>query len=91
VSRRGLAFEPSLFSRTAHNLVCQAYVKATQHFDVPITPDALGAVDRHGYEVLEALSPEDRSSATHSAAQTFVYIHGKTYWVKGRAQQGAGR
>ena len=37
----------------------------------------------------EALSWEGRTSpGTHSQAHTFICVDGKTYWVKGRAQQG---
>lgn len=48
----------------------------------------LTGIDAKGYEVLEALSFEGRKSSTHSAAHTFICIDGKTYWVKGTAQQG---
>lgn len=49
---------------------------------------ALTTLDAHGYEVLDAITFEGRRAPTHSAAHTFICIDGRTYWVKGRAQQG---
>lgn len=50
--------------------------------------DELIRVDQRGYTVLEAITPGMRTSATHSNPHTFVGIDGKTYWIKGRVQQG---
>lgn len=55
---------------------------------MPIDLATLSTADSKGYEVLEALSPEGRKSATFSTSHTFICIDGKTYWVKASAQQG---
>jgi hypothetical protein len=56
---------------------------------VPIDLVLLTSLDARGYEVREALSREGRASpTTHSKAHTFICVDGKTYWVKGTAQQG---
>ena len=56
---------------------------------MPIDLATLTSLDARGYDVREALSWEGRTSpTTHSAAHTFICVDGKTYWVKGRAQQG---
>ncbi len=48
----------------------------------------MSSLDARGYEVREALSWEGRKSVSHSSAHTFMCVDGKTYWVKGTAQQG---
>lgn len=56
-----------------------------------IDADALDALDRGGYLVLEALTrgtPVAHNPGTHAHPLAFVCIDGKTYWVKGTAQQG---
>lgn len=51
--------------------------------------DALSALDRRGYTVLEALTHAGHSSpSTHARPNAFICIDGKTYWLKGNAQQG---
>jgi len=55
---------------------------------VPVDLATLMGFDAKGYDVLEALSPEGRSTKTHSESHTFICVDGKTYWVKGKAQQG---
>ncbi len=54
-----------------------------------LDPASVAALDGSGYVVLEALTPGTlRSASTHARPHTFVCIDGKTYWVKGNAQQG---
>jgi hypothetical protein len=50
--------------------------------------NALSALDARGYTVLDALAHGGLGRTTHAAPNTFVCSDGKTYWVKGRAQQG---
>lgn len=51
--------------------------------------DALRPLDGRGYTVLEAITHEPGSEQqTHARPNKFICINGKTYWVKGRAQQG---
>lgn len=51
--------------------------------------DQLEALDRKGYLVVEALhAGSGHSPHTASRPETFVCIDGRTYWVKGTAQQG---
>lgn len=45
-------------------------------------------LERDGYQVLEAVTFGGSSTQTHSRSCTFVCVDGKTYWVKGTAQQG---
>lgn len=55
---------------------------------VPIDLVTLTSLDAKGYEVREALSWQGRTSGTFSASHTFLCVDSKTYWVKGKAQQG---
>lgn len=50
---------------------------------------ALYERDAQGYQVIEALTPTgSRSSSTHARPVSYVCLDGKTYWVKGNAQNG---
>jgi hypothetical protein len=55
---------------------------------MPINPDLLTSLDGRGYEVVEMITHDGRSSGTLSDSNTFVGIDGKVYWVKAISQQG---
>jgi len=54
-----------------------------------IDQSSLARLDARGYTTIEALTDAGLGqSPTHARPNAFVCIDGKTYWVKGRAQQG---
>lgn len=51
--------------------------------------NALASLDGRGYVVLEAIAHAGLSSmSTHARPNAFICIDGRTYWLKGNAQQG---
>jgi hypothetical protein len=53
-----------------------------------ITRDALDALDRSGYRVIDVITHGGRESSTLSTSNTFIGVNGITYWVKINSQQG---
>jgi len=48
----------------------------------------LEELERDGYQVVEAVTFDGRTTKTHSRSCTFVCVDGKTYWLKATAQEG---